>query len=45
MVLQQADAWVQTIADRISDDAVRAAFLHNQPDNQALQRRLQQLLP
>jgi len=39
-VLTQADAWVQTVAARISDEAVRAAFLDNRPDNQVLQRRL-----
>jgi tetratricopeptide (TPR) repeat protein len=38
--LLQADAWVQTIAGRISDDAVRAAFLHQRPDNQRLCDRL-----
>jgi hypothetical protein len=38
-VLAQADAWVQTIAGRISDDAVRAAFLHQRPDNQRLRAR------
>ena len=39
-VLAQADAWVQTIAGRISDDAVREVFLHKRPDNQLLRRRL-----
>jgi len=39
-VLAQAEAWVQTIAGRISDDAVRKAFLHMRPDNQLLRRRL-----
>ena len=39
-VLAQADAWVQTIAGRISDDEVRAVFLHQRPDNQLLRRRL-----
>jgi tetratricopeptide (TPR) repeat protein len=39
-VLAQADAWVQTIAGRISDDAVRAAFLHERPDNQRLRERM-----
>ena len=39
-VLLQADAWVQTIAGRISDDAIRAAFLHQRPDNQRLRSRL-----
>jgi hypothetical protein len=39
-VLAQADAWVQTIAGRISDDAVRDAFLHQRPDNQRLRVRL-----
>jgi predicted ATPase len=38
--LLQADAWMQTIASRISDDAVRAAFLRNKPDNQLLKSRL-----
>ena len=38
--LQQADAWVQTIAGRISDAGVREAFLNNRPDNQLLQRRI-----
>jgi predicted ATPase len=37
--LGQAGHWVQTIAGRISDDAVRAAFLHNRPDNQRLSAR------
>jgi len=31
--LAQASAWVQMIADRISDDAVRDVFLHQRPDN------------
>ena len=39
-VLAQADAWVQMIATRISDDAVRAVFLHKRPDNQLLRSRL-----
>ncbi len=39
-MLAQADAWVQTIAGRISDDEVRAVFLHQRPDNQLLRRRL-----
>jgi len=39
-VLTQADAWVQTIAGRISDDAIRAVFLHQRPDNQRLRDRL-----
>jgi tetratricopeptide (TPR) repeat protein len=39
-VLLQADAWVQTIAGRISDDAIRAVFLHQRPDNQRLRDRL-----
>jgi tetratricopeptide (TPR) repeat protein len=39
-VLTQADTWVQMIAGRISDDAVRQAFLHARPDNQLLRRRL-----
>ena len=39
-VLAQADAWVQTIAGRISDDAIRAVFLHQRPDNLRLRRRL-----
>ena len=39
-VLLQADAWVQTIAGRISDDAIRAVFLHQRPDNRALRERL-----
>jgi tetratricopeptide (TPR) repeat protein len=39
-VLAQADDWVQTTAGRISDDAVRAAFLHQRPDNQRLRSRL-----
>lgn len=38
-VLRQAEAWVQMIADRISDDEVRHAFLHNRPDNQLLNTR------
>ncbi|MEX1020620.1 MAG: tetratricopeptide repeat protein [Litorilinea sp.] len=38
--LSQASEWVQTIADRISDEDVRAAFLHNRPDNQRLKARL-----
>jgi DNA-binding SARP family transcriptional activator len=37
--LQRADNWVQMVAGRISDDAVRTAFLAR-PDVQALQRRL-----
>ena len=43
--LGQADQWVQTIAGRISDDAVRTAFLHNRPDNQRLTARLTALTP
>ncbi len=39
-VLAQADAWVQMIAGRISDDTVRHSFLHARPDNQLLRRRL-----
>ena len=39
-VLTQAATWVQTVAGRISDEAVRAAFLHNRPDNQLLQARI-----
>jgi len=42
-VLQQADAWVQMIANRIDDDAVREAFLHNRPDNQLLKIKLKAL--
>ncbi|MDQ3248494.1 MAG: hypothetical protein M3Q45_04720, partial [Chloroflexota bacterium] len=42
-VLQRAAVWVQTIAARISDEGVRAAFLYNRPDNQALKRRLASL--
>jgi tetratricopeptide (TPR) repeat protein len=38
-VLQQADGWVQTVADRISDERVRGVFLAR-PDNQLLQARL-----
>lgn len=38
--LTWANTWVQTIADRISDERVRSAFLYNRPDNQALKRRL-----
>jgi hypothetical protein len=37
--LQRADGWVQMVAGRISDDAVRTAFLAR-PDVQALQCRL-----
>jgi hypothetical protein len=37
-VLQQARAWVEMIADRISDDAVREVFL-NRPDHQELEQR------
>lgn len=40
-VLGQTDAWVQMIAGRISDDAIRHAFLHNRPDNQRLNSLLQ----
>jgi len=39
-VLTQANAWVQTVSARISDESVRLAFLRNRPDNQALQQRL-----
>jgi tetratricopeptide (TPR) repeat protein len=39
-VLAQADAWVQTIAGRISDDAIRSAFLYQRPDNQRLRERM-----
>jgi DNA-binding SARP family transcriptional activator len=38
--LQQADDYVQTIANRISDAVVCTAFLHNRPDNQLLKSRL-----
>ncbi len=37
--LQQAAAWINTIAGRISDDRLRQTFL-NRPDNQAVARRL-----
>lgn len=37
--LQRADDWVQLVAGRISDDAVRIAFLHR-PDVQQLRCRL-----
>jgi tetratricopeptide (TPR) repeat protein len=40
--LLQADAWVQMIASRISDDSVRQAFLHARPDNQLLKTRIVQ---
>jgi len=36
-VLQQADCWVQTVAGRISDEAVRGAFLAR-PDVQRLRQ-------
>lgn len=38
-VLWQANEWVQTIASRISNEAVRHAFLYNRPDNLLLQSR------
>ncbi len=31
-VLRQAEAWVETIASRISDEAVRDAFLYKRQD-------------
>lgn len=37
-VLQQAQAWVQMIAARISDEAIREVFL-NRPDHEELQGR------
>ncbi len=37
--LQQAEAWVQTVAGRIQDQAIRAAFVAR-PDIQLLQERL-----
>jgi tetratricopeptide (TPR) repeat protein len=42
-VLRQADDWVQMIAGRISDDAVREAFLCNRRDNQLLKTKLKAL--
>lgn len=40
-VLVQADAWVQTIAGRISHPTVRDVFLHQRSDIQRLQVRLE----
>jgi len=37
-ILHQAQAWVEMIAARISDDAVRDVFL-NRPDHKELKRR------
>lgn len=39
-VLRQAAEWVETIAGRINDDAVRATFLHQRADHHHLQARL-----
>ena len=33
-------AWIERIASRISDDAVREVFVHHRPDNQRLQSRM-----
>jgi hypothetical protein len=38
-VVQQAAAWVQMIAGRISDGEIRKSYLHNRPDNQLLASR------
>jgi hypothetical protein len=40
--LQKAGEWVETIADRISDDAVREAYLCKRPDTQQVRARLLQ---
>jgi tetratricopeptide (TPR) repeat protein len=39
-VLLQAEQWIEMIAGRISDETMRAAFLHNRPDNQLLKTRI-----
>ena len=39
-LLAQANAWMLTIAGRISDERVRDAFLNNRPDNQWLKARV-----
>jgi hypothetical protein len=39
-VLQQGEAWVQTIAARISDEQVRHAFLYHRLHNQLLRSRM-----
>jgi len=41
LILAQAGAWVEMIASRISDDEVRASFLTQRPDNQALKARME----
>lgn len=40
-VLAQAQTWFKTIADRIEDEAVRQAYVHNVPAHQVLYARLE----
>jgi hypothetical protein len=44
LAIRRADEWVQTIAGRISDAAVRQSFLNHRPDNVKLQAMVAALL-